>query len=57
MVGFNLHLLDVRVSTAFAEITEACLQYTPNAARAAGAVDRFLQGVVSRLFSIQETRH
>jgi hypothetical protein len=53
--GFNLHLLDLRVSMAFAEVTEACLQYTPSAARALeDPIHKFLEGVVSRLLSLQE---
>ncbi|KAH6702893.1 hypothetical protein BKA61DRAFT_198202 [Leptodontidium sp. MPI-SDFR-AT-0119] len=52
----NLHLLDVRVSSAFAEVTEACLQYSPAVARKyGGSVDKFLEGVVSRLLSLQES--
>jgi hypothetical protein len=43
---------------AFAEVTEACLQYTPSAARAFGdPIHKFLEGVISRLVSLQESLH
>ena len=56
-VSYNLHLLDVSVSSAYTDITpditQACLQYSSRAARnESGAVDRFLEGVVSRLMSL-----
>jgi len=54
--GFNLHLLDRTVSMAFAEVTEACLQYSANAARIVGdeGLEKFLQGVAWRLLDMQE---
>jgi hypothetical protein len=54
-VSYNLHLLDLRVSSVYTEVTQACLQYISTAARGdSGSVDRFLESVVSRLFSLQE---
>jgi len=55
IVSYNLHLLDLRVSGVYAEVTEACLQYSLKTVRGGGRDgERFLEGVVERLFSLQE---